>query len=58
MKFALKIGSFFGKVKTNVTGVCGECSQCLSHAGFAPLMASVLSQSTLLMLQVDLPGTV
>ena len=25
-----------GTPQTNVTGVCGECSQCLSHTGFAP----------------------
>ena len=25
-----------GKLKTNITGVCGECSRCLGHTGFAP----------------------
>ena len=25
-----------GTLQTNVTGVCGECSQCLGHTGFAP----------------------
>ena len=25
-----------GILKTNITGVCGECSQCLSNTGFAP----------------------
>ena len=25
-----------GTLKTNITGVCGECSKCLSHTGFAP----------------------
>ena len=25
-----------GTLQTNITGVCGECSQCLSHTGFAP----------------------
>ena len=25
-----------GTLQTNITGVCGECSQCLGHAGFAP----------------------
>ena len=25
-----------GTLETNITGVCGECSQCLSHNGFAP----------------------
>ena len=24
-----------GKLQTNITGVCGECSQCLGHTGFA-----------------------
>ena len=23
-------------METNVTGMCGECSQCLGHTGFAP----------------------
>ena len=23
-------------MQTNITGVCGECSQCLGHTGFAP----------------------
>ena len=35
-----------GTLQTNITSVCGECSQCLGHTGFAPLLASVLSQST------------
>ena len=25
-----------GTLQTNITGVCGECSQCFSHTGFAP----------------------
>ena len=25
-----------GTLKTNITGMCGECSQCLGHTGFAP----------------------
>ena len=25
-----------GTLQTNITCVCGECSQCLSHTGFAP----------------------
>ena len=25
-----------GALQTNITGVCGECSQCLDHTGFAP----------------------
>ena len=35
-----------GTLQTNIAGVCGECSQCLGHTGFARLMACVLSQST------------
>ena len=23
-------------MQTNITGLCGECSQCLGHTGFAP----------------------
>ena len=23
-------------LQTNITGMCGECSQCLGHSGFAP----------------------
>ena len=25
-----------GTLQTNTTGMCGECSQCLGHTGFAP----------------------
>ena len=25
-----------GTVQTNITGMCGECSQCLGHTGFVP----------------------
>ena len=25
-----------GTLQTNIPGVCGECSQCLGHTGFAP----------------------
>ena len=25
-----------GTLQTNITGVCGECSQCVGHTGFAP----------------------
>ena len=25
-----------GTLQTNITGICGECSQCLGHTGFAP----------------------
>ena len=28
--------SLSNKGQTNITGVCGECSQCLGHTGFAP----------------------
>ena len=40
-----------GTLQTNITGVCGECLQCLGHPGFSPLTACVLSPSTLLRLQ-------
>ena len=44
-------------LQTYITGMCGACSQCLSHTGFAPLTACVLTCSTLLRLQVALQGT-
>ena len=25
-----------GTLQTNIAGVCGECSQCMDHSGFAP----------------------
>ena len=25
-----------GTLQTNISGMCGECLQCLSHTGFAP----------------------
>ena len=25
-----------GTLPTNITGMCGECSQCMDHTGFAP----------------------
>ena len=25
-----------GTLQTNITGMCGECSQCMDHTGFAP----------------------
>ena len=47
-----------GTLQTTITGVCGECSQCLGHTGFAPPPPprSRLSRSTLLSLQVALQG--
>ena len=45
-----------GRNTANITGVCGERSQCLGHTGFAPLTACVPSQSTLLRLQVARQG--
>ena len=26
-----------GTLQTNITGMCGDCSQCLGHTGFAPV---------------------
>ena len=45
-----------GALQANVTGLCGEHSQCSGHTGFAPLTACVLSPSTLLRLQAALQG--
>ena len=45
-----------GALQTNITGVCGENSQCSSHTGFAPAAVCVLSPSTLLRIQVALQG--
>ena len=45
-----------GTLQTNITGMCGEYSQCLGHTEFAPLTSCVFSQSTLLRLQVALQG--
>ena len=30
-----------GTLQTNITGVCGECSQCMDHTGFAPAHSGV-----------------
>ena len=35
-----------GARQTNITGMCGECSQCLDHTGSSLLTACVLSQSS------------
>ena len=45
-----------GALQTNVTGLCGEHSQCSSHTGFAPVHGCELSPSTLLRLQAALQG--
>ena len=45
-----------GALQTNVTGECGESSQCLAVPGLPLLMVCGLSQSTLLRLQVALQG--
>ena len=45
-----------GTLQKNITGVCGECLQCLGHTGLPLLTACVLSWSTLLRLQVALQG--
>ena len=43
MKLVTYLGSFVqlccgegGTLQTNITGMCGECSQCMNHTGFAP----------------------
>ena len=43
-------------LQTNVTGVCGEHSQCSSRTGFAPAHGCELSPSTLLRVQAALQG--
>ena len=43
-----------GALQTNVTGLCGEHSQCSGHTGFDPAHECVLSLSTLLRLQAAL----
>ena len=45
-----------GTLQINITGMSGECSQCLGHTGLPPFMACVLSQLTVLRLQVALQG--
>ena len=45
-----------GALQTNVTGLCGEHSQCSGHTGFAPAHGCVLPLSTLLRLQAALQG--
>ena len=45
-----------GALQTNVTGLCGEHSQCSSHSGFAPAHGCVFSPSTLLRLLAALCG--
>ena len=49
-----------GTLQKNITGLCGECLQCLGHTACAPppslLTACVLSWSILLRLQVALQG--
>ena len=45
-----------GALQTNVTGLCGEHSQCSAHTGFDLLPECVLSPSTLLRLQAALQG--
>ena len=45
-----------GTLQTNITGMCGECSQCMDHTGFAPAHGVCASRSTLLRLHVALQG--
>ena len=45
-----------GILQTNITGVCGECLQCMDHAGVAPAHGVQVSWSILLRLQVALQG--
>ena len=45
-----------GTLQTNITGLCGECSQCLGHTGFDPAHGVCVSWSTLLRLLVAPQG--
>ena len=45
-----------GTLQTNISGLCGESLRCLGHTGLPQLTRCVLSQSTLLRLQVALQG--
>ena len=43
-------------LQTNITGMCGECSQCLGHTAFATTHGVCAFWSTLLKLQIALQG--
>ena len=45
-----------GALQTNVTGLCGEHSQCSGHTGFAPALGMCTFPSTLLRLPAALYG--
>ena len=45
-----------GALQTDISGLCGERSECSGHTGFAPAHGCVLSTSTLLSLQAALQG--
>ena len=45
-----------GTLQTNITGTCGECSQCLGTLSLPPLIVRMLSQATLFRLQVAVKG--
>ena len=47
-----------GTLQTNISGLCGECSQCMDHTAFAPAysVSRVLPELTLLSLQGALQG--
>ena len=45
-----------GTLQTNIPGLCGACSQCMDHTGFAPAHGTCAFPSTLLRLQVALQG--
>ena len=56
-RFACSVALWGGRgAADNLTGVCGEHSQCPGHTGFTLLKACVLSPSTLLSLQAALKG--
>ena len=46
-----------GTLQTDITGMCGECSQCIDHTGFAPAQGGMyFLGSTQLRLQGPLQG--
>ena len=56
-RFACSVVLWGGRaLQTNVTGMCGECSQCSGPTGFAPTRCVCAFPSILLRLQVDLQG--
>ena len=45
-----------GTLQTNITGMCGECSQCMDHTGFASAQSLVALASLVAQLVKNLPA--